>query len=1610
MADAAAERLAQRLEEIRQMALERLEAPEAGEFVEALPLLYAKADADEVLSLPAEEHYGAALALWKFCRRRAPGRAKVRVYNPRMAEHGWQSGRTIVELCNDDMPFLVDSVTLLLTERGVGIHGIIHPVLTVRRDAGGERLGLAEEGAPDALRESVIQVQIDQIPDEAALAALTRELETMLEQLRAAVEDWIPMREALRAEAEAVRRAAARAPRDLHEEAFEFLEWVAADHFTFLGHRRFLLAPEGGFAPDPDSGLGLMRDPDFTILRDQDGAFVHWSPEMTGFLEDPSPIAILKANRRSNIHRGAHLDVIAVKTFDARGAVTGASVFIGLFTSAAYNRSPREIPLLRGKVQRIIERAGFTPNSHDGKALINVLETHPRDELFQCTEDQLFEIAMGILHLATRPRTRLFVRPDRFGRFMSCLVYVPRDRYNTELRERIGAILAEELGGRVAAWTPHYGSEALARVHFVVALSAAPAQIDVRAIEARIVEAVRSWSDRLLEALIEHFGEAEGRRLHARFSNGFPAAYRDLVPPAAAIGDIEKMDGLGRDRPLALHFYRRLEDPENAVRFKLYRHCQSVPLSDCLPVLENMGLRILEEQPFRLRRKDADGETPIWVHDFYMTSADGAEIPLAQLRGKLEGAFDAAWRGRVDNDRLNRLVLSAGLDVREAALLRAYARFLRQARIPYSIEYMEDALIANPSFVRGLVRLFRTLFDPANGLDAEAREAEARRISAELDAELEQVPSLDVDRILRRFRNAIERSLRTNWFQPGPDGAPKDWTSFKLDSGGLEGLPRPRPWREIFVFSTWVEGVHLRNGPVARGGLRWSDRKEDYRTEVLGLVKAQQVKNAVIVPVGSKGGFLPKALPENGSRDEVQAEAIRAYRTFLEGLLDVTDNLEGARVVPPAAVVRRDQDDPYLVVAADKGTATFSDIANEVAAARGFWLGDAFASGGSNGYDHKAMGITARGAWEAVKRHFRELGLDTQSEPFDVIGCGDMSGDVFGNGMLLSDRIRLIGAFDHRDIFIDPDPDPAASHAERRRLFELPRSSWQDYDRALISEGGGVFSRSAKSIPLSPQMKALTGIDADSATPFEVIRGILRARADLLWFGGIGTYVKAPGESDAEVGDRANDAVRVSADEVRVRVVGEGANLGVTQRGRIALARRGVKINTDAVDNSAGVDCSDHEVNIKIALDQVVEAGDLTRKQRNRLLAEMTDEVATLVLRDNYDQTLAISMVEARAPQLLDEHLRFMRRLESLGRLDREVEFLPSDEAAAELAAAGRGLTRPEIAVLIAYAKIELKDALTASSAPDDPFLEGRLMAYMPTPLRVRYADAVRRHRLRREIIATSLANAVVNECGPTFAARVAEMTGAPLASVCLAYAATAEIFEVDSLRARINALDNKADAKAQLDMHMAVSDMIATQAPAMLERIAQRPLGEAIAAFGPGVGEIRAALDGILQGFPRERLEQRAAVFAEGGAPADLAQDVAALDILGGALDIVDAARGAGRPVAEVAETYFAVGARLGLDWLRAMAREMVCADRWEQVAVNRLIADLRAEQSRIAAAALASGDGGHGAQAVDAWAAAHGEQVARAEALAADLRAGGPLSVAKLAVAASQLRSVAD
>ena len=1572
--------------------------------------LYADVAPDDIAAKSPDDLYGAALSLLSFAERRKPEIAQVRVYNPRIEEHGWRSSHTIVEIVNDDMPFLVDSVTAGLGRFEAEVHLVIHPIITVARNARGKLTALGESGAaPDGARdESLMHVEITEQPEELH-DKIRANLEGILQDVRYAVADWRTMGERCRTLIAELAEAPPKLPKDELDQGIAFLKWLDDDHFTYLGYREYVFQGKGKKAiarVDEASGLGILRDQGYTVfdgLRDLGGL----PRDVQDFVHRPVLLRITKANRRATVHRPVYMDTIAVKTFDKAGKVVGERLFIGLFTSMAYSRSPHQIPLMREKVERTVARAGLAPSSHDGKALLHILDTYPRDELFQIHEDELADIAMGILHLQERQRVALFMRRDPFERFVSCLVYVPRDRYDTNLRMKFQAILEAAFDGSMVAYNTHLTDEALARLHVIVKTQqgAIPA-IDHSALEAKLVEASRSWVDRLEEALIEARGEEQGIRCARRFGKGFPASYLDQFNEHAAVFDISRVEQTLESGELALNLYRPLEAEAGELHFKIYNAGRAVSLSDILPMLENMGLRVNSEVPFAVRPKDRD--SAVWIHDFSTEIADAEGLDLSELRGKFHDAFARVWRGEMDNDGFNKLVLKAGLDARAVIVLRAYCKYLRQARIPFSQDYMEDTLARNPAIARLLVRLFMARFDPDAG---DGSDQEAARIAKEIRSLLEEVGNLDEDRIIRRFLNVIESTVRTNYFQSAADGTPKSYLSFKLNSQNIDELPLPRPFREISVYSPRVEGVHLRFGMVARGGLRWSDRREDFRTEILGLAKAQQVKNAVIVPVGSKGGFVVKHPPSpEAGREAFVNEGIACYQTFIRGLLDITDNLKAGGLVPPPRVRRHDGDDPYLVVAADKGTATFSDIANGVSADYGHWLDDAFASGGSAGYDHKKMAITARGAWESVKRHFREIGKDIQSHDFTCIGVGDMAGDVFGNGMLLSKHIRLLAAFNHLHIFVDPDPDPAQSWAERKRLFDLPRSAWSDYGAELISKGGGIFDRRAKSITTSPEMKRLFALRKDKVTPNELIHAMLKSDTELLWFGGIGTYVKARSESHADVGDRANDGLRIDASELKAKVIGEGANLAMTQRARIEYGLGDGRLNTDSIDNSAGVDCSDHEVNIKILLGDIEAAGDMTRKQRNRLLVKMTDEVADLVLRDNYLQTQAITITHRLGIHLLDRLARFMRTLERADLLSRAIEFLPDDEVVLERQKLGIGLSRPEISVLLSYAKIVLYDELLESDLPDDPYLEEDLREYFPTPLRKIYAQQIASHRLRREIVATVTTNDVVNRVGITFIHEAREKTGMPSAEIARAYMVGCAIFGMRGLWAEIEALDNKVPADLQGAMLIEAGRLLERETVWFLREVGT-PLdvqGQ-IEAYRSGVSELIDGFESIISETDRNFLAERTAGYVQQGAPEALSRRIARLPLLAPVCDIVRIARAAKLAVLEVAATYFAIGARFGFDWLRRAAGQLPTDSVWDKLAVTAVIDDLFGHQSELTTKVVNSGGKLSAAEAIiDDWAQARRPQVMRTEQLLGELQTAGTPDLAMLAVTNRQLKSM--
>ncbi|MDE2201212.1 MAG: NAD-glutamate dehydrogenase [Burkholderiaceae bacterium] len=1619
------------------VALAHERAPDiAALFEPYLQHYYGLADPEDVISRSVADLYGAAMAHWQLGQKFVSGQPRVRIYNPSLEQHGWYCGHTVVEIVNDDMPFLFDSVTMEINRQGLALHSGFHPVYRMQRDASGMRVAVAAGGGvlrPAALAgdmpdtptdadhvnggaarfESYIHIEVDRFSEPARMQALHDGLVRVLRDVRAAVEDWKPMQAAAQAAIDTLAARAAQASTSEVEraeiaETQAFLAWMLERHFTFLGYRDYALViqNDGHYLRGmPGTGLGVLRE---TLRDPATPDTTRLAPGAARFIDAPEPIFLTKANTRATVHRPGYLDYVGIKLFDAEGRVCGQRRFLGLYTSNVYMVPAEEIPLVRRKVASVIHRTGFLPNGHLAKTLVTILEQYPRDELFQIDSEALYDIALGILRLQERQRTRLFVRRDPFDRFVSCLVFVPREKFNTDLRVRIQKLLQDAYHGTAVEFTPLLSESMLARIHITVRTQPGNVpDVDVAELEDRVVQAARRWQDDLADALLERGGEERRNRLLRRYTDAFPAGFREDYPARLAVRDIELMEPLLADpasgNQLAMQLYRPLEAPAGAVRFKIYRAGQPTSLSQSLPMLEHLGVRVNEERPYCIEPADAP---PIWMHDFGMETMDGSEVDLDEARTRFEDAFARIWSGELENDDLNRLVLLAGLTWREVRILRAYARYIRQIGSAFSNAYMESALNGNPSISRALVHLFLVRFDPA--LEAAERTRRGDTLRRQIDEALEEVPNLDEDRILRQFLGVLEATLRTNYFQDAaPDGQPKPYLSFKFDPARVPGLPEPKPMFEIWVYSPRVEGVHLRGGKVARGGLRWSDRREDFRTEVLGLVKAQMVKNTVIVPVGSKGGFVVKQPPPASDRDAYLAEGVACYQTFLRGLLDLTDNYADGRLMPPRDVVRYDEDDPYLVVAADKGTATFSDYANAISAEYGFWLGDAFASGGSVGYDHKKMAITARGAWESVKRHFSELGVDTQTQDFTVVGVGDMSGDVFGNGMLLSRHIRLLAAFDHRHIFLDPSPDAAASFAERARLFSLPRSSWADYDRALISPGGGVFPRTAKAIALSPQVRAMLDVSATEMAPNDLLHAILKAPVDLLYNGGIGTYIKASTETHAQVGDRANDGLRVNGAALRCKVVAEGGNLGCTQLGRIEYAQHGGRINTDAIDNSAGVDCSDHEVNIKILLGLVVADGEMTLKQRNTLLAEMTDEVGELVLRDNYFQTQALSLARTRTALWLDSEARLMRHLERNRRLNRAIEFLPADEEIDTRRAAGGGLTTPERAVLMAYSKMWLVDVLLGSDLPDQPFIAQGLPSYFPQPLHVRCHAAIPRHPLRREILATMHANALVNRAGITFVHRLAEETGAePLAVVWASLVARA-VYRLDTLWHEVDGLDAKVSHDTQAALFAALAQLH-ERATLWFLRRRLSDVPATVEHFRAAVDALGPDVDTLQTEASMQATEPQRQALIEAGVPEGLARMATGVTARVSLLDIAEVAAASACDTRLAARVYFVLDQPLGYGWLQAGILGLPAQTHWQMLARATLLEELGQLRRRLTGSVLRDAPAGAGAEAlVQTWQTARQDALVRYNRVMADQMTGGPADLAMLSVG---LRALAE
>lgn len=1634
------------LEQVRQALDPDLSADQARLARDYVEVYFLRVPVEEMQRQNSHSLAGMIVSQLAFLSTRKPGASLLRVFNPDKQRHAWDSEHTIIEMVNDDKPFLVDSATLSLSELNLGVHLIVHPVIRVRRDDHGRLLSIAPPDDPAATVESVVQIQCSRQAGEEALSAIEKCLRNALRDVDDAVGDWQKMIDKARSTGDEMPDWAPRVDRETMRECQEFMDWLVGNQFIFLGIRDYAVVKskkgEKGHSLRvvPGSGLGILRERDGMV---HERALTSAGEEALASSHD-TLLIVTKTNARSTVHRMGFFDYIGILKFDRRGRIVLERRFIGLFTSSAYSRSVMDIPLLRSKVRQVFELSGLHPGSHAWKSLAHILETFPRDDLFQADAAELTRITNSILNLQERNRVRLLIRRERYGRFYSCLVYIPRERFNTENREKIQAILKRALNGHRLDYVVNVSESALARLQLIIRPSAgAPAEPDVALLEQKIIDAVRSWTDELSSILVKKHGEALGLSHAGCYGNAFPEAYKEDVSPWVAAVDIDDIAAVDQGQFQRMSLYRPRKAHGGIIRFKLFRKHQPIPLSGVLPILENLGFRIISERPYELK---LPGDESLWIQDFDMIPVVDRELNLEIIRDLFQKAFEMALSGQIESDGFNRLVIAAQMSWRQVVVLRAYCKYLLQVGSPFSRSYMAETLAKFPLVASLLIEFFQTLFDPSrdaesdyrkehcarrlertfaavrtgpfatdavlfeyleNVIDARTsgdREAQTQSLKSAFQRSLTCVSSLDEDRILYTYYDVIGATLRTSFYRRGADNAPDPYVSFKIESAKVADLPLPRPFREIWVYSPRFEAIHLRGGKIARGGLRWSDRREDFRTEVLSLMKAQNVKNTVIVPVGAKGGFVVKHPPTEGGRDAVLQEGIACYSLFINALLDLTDNLHDDTLIHPEQVVRRDEDDTYLVVAADKGTASFSDIANGISLQRKFWLGDAFASGGSVGYDHKGMGITAKGAWEGVKRHFREMGMDIQKQPFTVVGIGDMSGDVFGNGMLLSKQILLKAAFNHQHIFLDPDPDAKASLAERRRLFRKRGSGWGDYRQDRISAGGGVYSRQDKTIPLSPQVRAWLETDAAQLAPHELIRLLLTAPVDLLWNGGIGTYVKASTEANADVGDPPNNALRVNGRELRCRVVGEGGNLGFTQRGRIEYAIAGGRINTDFIDNSAGVDTSDHEVNIKILLAQAIRAGRIDDAERVKLLASMTEEVGALVLRSNYLQTQALSMMETLSGPRLGAKQHFIAVLEEQGILNRQLEFLPADEELTERRKRGEKLTRPELSVLLSYSKIVLYQQLLETDLPEDRYIAAELLRYFPGPLHECFEDLMQEHRLKREIVAAQVTNGVVNRMGASFALRMHEDTGASPAAVAAAFIIARESFAARDFWAAVEGLDGRAVAATQIEALMVMWNLLRHATRWVLNRREYaRDVKQMVERLAPGLAVMQKTMPSLLTAAEREQLEVTEEGYVQGGFPVALARRTALLEHLFPTLDVVDIAAENGMDVAHVAQAYFGLGELLRLQWLSEQLELLQVMGQWHAHARALLRDELFAQRNTLVQDVLRSA--GKHAEPLTAWRSDREAEINAIVAMMDDMAAQPAMDYATVSVAVRSL-----
>ncbi|MBK9586277.1 MAG: NAD-glutamate dehydrogenase [Alphaproteobacteria bacterium] len=1575
-----------------------------------LEVLFHDIDADDlgffepqILAEMAESH-------WAMARERKPGQTKIKVYCPEVP--GLEHRRTVVDIVCDDLAFLVDSTAAEINRYDYLINILIHPSAVPVFDEKKGFTGIKEGGKKGEGRQSHVHVQINKVLSKAESKALEQGLHKVLIDITAANKQWLSMLQKMKETSTELSVSTTPHSASEIQKCCAFLDYLADNNFTFLGYREYLFVDgKDGVKSKTVKGssLGLLHD-------DVEPAYISESDEglprnLQELRRSLPPVSISKTNRVSTVHRRVPMDAIAVKTYDEKGGVKGERLFLGLFTSVTYSRSVRDVPYLRDKVEDVVQLSKLMEGSHDRRALRHILEKYPRDELFQIENDELLKICMNIIRLQERQRISLFLRRDPFGRYISCLVYVPRDRFGTKLRLDMEKILEEQMNGTCANFYTTLDDSVFARVMYVINVSQkSPPKFNAKQLEKMLRECGETWQEKLAFAVAEEYqDDTKVTDLTIKYREAFPVAYTENHRARQAVFDIEKIEQALAQGRIVLDLYRPNETEQDKLRLKVYHPGSPITLSDVLPILENMGLRAIAELPFEIT--PAGSAQSLWIHDFLLETPEFKDkIAVKDVKEQFEKAFTKIWYNEMESDGLNRLVLRVGANWREITILRSYVHYMQQVRSPFSRTYIQKALTDNALISRLLIDLFKAYHDPANGSKSKAL---AEACSAKIEAELEKVTSSDQDRILRQVSALVEATMRTNYYQRGTEEGRKPYLSLKLKSALVPDLPDPKPFMEIFVYSPRVEAIHLRGDKIARGGLRWSDRHEDFRTEVLGLMKAQMVKNAVIVPMGAKGGFVVKTPTK--SREEYIKEGVECYKTFIRGLLDITDNLSGATIIPPKDVVRRDGDDPYLVVAADKGTATFSDTANGISQEYGFWMGDAFASGGSAGYDHKKMAITARGGWESVKAHFRLFNHDIQKKAFDATGIGDMAGDVFGNGMLLSEQMRLVAAFNHVHIFCDPDPDPVSSFKERKRLFDEVKG-WDHYNTKLLSKGGRIFNRNEKVLSLTPEIQKRFDLPKDKATPAELIRAILKARTDLIWFGGIGTCVKATKETHIDVGDKANDALRVNASEIRARVIGEGANLALTQLGRIELSEKGVRLNTDFVDNSGGVDSSDHEVNIKILLTDVMgsKKHNMDIKARNVLLKKMTEEVASHVLRHNYQQAQAVSLAELQARENLQLHEDFIEDLERERGLNRKNEGLPDKETIEARLRAGKGLTRPELCILISYSKIALTSELLASNIPDNSKMENWLVEYFPDILGEKFRTEIKRHLLKREIIGMTIANSLVNRMGPTFTKSRMNKTGARVDQVVEAYIVTRDAFKLRPLWDDIESLDGKVPAEVQLKAMRDIAQMAEHTITWFLTRLGRDlHLEKDTQIFGESIESLRKNIDGLLTDDLKNSIQARIDIGVRDGLPQALARQIALMPVLSSACDIIRISLEQNTNMMNTTRTYFEVGEAFHLDWLRQQARFLPHDNHWQSEASAGLLESLYSCQAGLTVRVLRDLNGKAGKSPrkdsmLEVWLKDHGHLLKQFEPLFAELRRAGTVDLTMLAVAEQRLRQL--